>query len=454
MLYFRTGVSINPNSVANMGARVASQQLVSGDSYASASRLQRMSTYARNLVSRLDSFADCDRAAQIAIAQEDYIGAVTFNEKAIELFEGDDRTRAALNIRMGYLYTLLGSYKDALNWLDKGLNLVESPEARLTRAQVRLNLGDPGGALKDAEICLANAEDPGLLLANVVNIYEAAGEYETAADCYTELIEATGEPEYRLNRAYCFAKTGKMEEAAEDCARYAEAGGSETAAAEVMLGSGWMREGSYDKAGECFARALDKNYPDPEALYYYIVLCAYVTGDDARTCEYGDRIVERIRSGEQLGSADIQMEDTTGRLNVSLVPLDEASLCLMTGAAHMRQKEYDEAVECLTLCMERSPKNGFAGYLRGSCLLALGHFEEAIVDFDAALEAGEDEERCRYGRAVCRSQMGDISGALDDFDWVMLNGTDEGLFLESSRLMKDLMDSSSEAGKTESAAEP
>ena len=109
----------------------------------------------------------------------------------------------------------------------------------------------------------------------------------------------------------------------------------------------------------------------------------------------------------------------------------------------MRMEQYNEAVECLSMCMERTPQNSFAVYLRGSCLLAMGRFDEAIVDFDAALAAGEEEEKCRFGRAVCRSQLGDVAGAMDDFDWVMLNGTDDGLFLESSKLMKDLMDSTS-----------
>ena len=453
LLYFKTDVSVSAKSVENLGARYATQQLVTGDSYAGSTRLQRMRTYARNLLSSLDNSADCDRAAQIAIAQADFESAINFTEKAIELYHGEEEVDlAGLNNRMGYLFTLLGDYQDALTWLDKGLALKESLEARLTRAQVRLNLGDPKKALTDVEICLASVEDTLPLLPNVVNIYEASGEFETAATCYARLADATGEPEYILHHAYCCTRLGRMTEAAEDCVRYAQAGGTETAAALVMLGSGWMREGSYEEAGSCFGKALDAGYPDPESLYYYIVLCAYVTGNDARVCEYGDKIIEHIRGGAEAGSADVQLENATGRLNVSLVPLDEASLCMMTGASHMRLQEYSEAVECLTHSLELDAENGFAYYLRGSCLLALGRFREATEDFDAALEAGENEEKCRYGRAVCRSQLGDIEGALEDFDWVMLHGTDDNLFLESSSFMMELMNNSSETGEEEQAS--
>lgn len=447
LLYFRTDVSVNAKSMENLGASYATQQLVLGDSYANASRLQRMRTYARNIMSRLDNSADCDRAAQIAIAQADFESAITFTEKAIELYHGEEVDLAALNTRMGYLYTLLGDYQNALTWLDKGLALKESLEARLTRAQVRLNLGDLKKALTDAEICLASVEDTLPLLPNVANIYEASGDYETAAVFYARLAEAAGEPEYLLNHAYCCTRLGRMAEAAEDYARYEAAGGTETAAAQVMLGSGWMREGSYEEAGTCFSKALDGGYPSPESLYYYIVLCAYVTGDDARACAYGDRMIERIRAGAEAGTADVQMENATGRLNVTLVPLDEASLCMMTGASHMRMNQYDEAAECLTQCLKLDPENGFASYLRGSCLLVLGRYREAMEDFNTAIEAGEDEEKCRYGRAVCRSQLGDITGAMEDFDWVMLHGTDDSLFLESSNFMKELIKYDSESGE-------
>ena len=54
LLYFKTDVSVSAKSVENLGARYATQQLVTGDSYAGSTRLQRMRTYARNLLSSLD----------------------------------------------------------------------------------------------------------------------------------------------------------------------------------------------------------------------------------------------------------------------------------------------------------------------------------------------------------------------------------------------------------------
>ena len=445
LLYRKTEVTFDVRNIENRGARVAAEQLVSGSTYANAPRLRRMATYAQNFLSGDRTFADCNMAAQIAIANADFAGAAAYTERAIELYDGEELGLAAMEMRQGFLYTLLGDYKSALKWLNKGLAIAELPEARLTRAQVRLNLGDPQGALKDVETYVAEAEDPTEMLPNLVNVYEAAGEYETAIDCYTQLIQHRDVPDDLLNRAYCYTSLDRMAEAKADCEAYAKAGGAETDQAEVMLGTGWMRSGDYAEAGACFERAMDGGYPDPEALYYYVVLCAYVTEDFSRAADYGDRMIERIRSGTKAGSADVRMENSTGRLNVKLVPMDEASLCMMTGASHMRLEGYDRAVDCLTMCLDRDPENSFAHYLRASCLLASERYREAIADFEAAMAAGEDEERCRYGRAVCLSQLGDSEGALKDFDWVMLNGSDEQLFAESAKLMTRLLNGEGEA---------
>ena len=373
-------------------------------------------------------------ATQIAIGNGRYADACELNEKAIELYEGDERGYAALCLRQGYLNTLEGNYREALKWLDNGLAIEPSPEARLTRAQIRVNLGDPQGALKDLEVYLASGTMPWQTLPNIVNIYEAAGEYETAADCYAELEQRTGEAEYLLDRAYCLTNLGNMEDAAAECARYAEAGGQETASADVMLGLGWMRCGGYEEAKACFLSAVENGYSDPQALCYYVTLCGYVTEDYPLACSYGDMAIEEIRNGGTADMAEIRMDGGTGRLMVELAETDVPMLCLMTGAAHLRSEEYGPAVDCLNLCLEREPEDAFAYYLRGSALLAGNRYEEAEADFSAAIDAGEDPEHCRYGRAVCRMQTGDSAGAAEDFAWVMRNGKDASLAAEAAFL--------------------
>lgn len=439
LLYRNTDVVLTADNLENKGARVAAAQLLQMDSYANAPRLNRMTAYAKRLIDGENSFQDIELAAEIAVAQGQYPDAIAFTNRAIELYQGGDEGRATLYQRMGYLYTLQEEYADALTWFDRALAIEPSPEAQLTRAQVKLNLGDTDGALTDVTAYLQSAGDATAMLPDLINVYEAAGEFETAASLYTRLIDETGDEDFLLNRAYCYTSLNRMEDAAADCERYAAAGGAEAGSADVMLGIGWMRNGEYAKADECFVRAIDENYPNPESLYYYVVLCAYVSGNYARACEYGDALIDRIIRGESSGTASIRLEDTTGKLNVTLVEVDRASLCLMTGASHVRMENYDQAVESLTACLNEDANAAYANYLRGSCLLAAEKYTEAVADFDIAIAAEEETEKSRYGRGVCRMQLGDIQGALDDFDWVVLNGSDPELFEEASYLIVKLM---------------
>ena len=83
LLYRKTEVTFDVRDIENRGAQVAAQQLVSGSSYANAPRLRRMATYAQNFLSGDRTFADCNMAAQIAIANADFDGAVAYTERAI-----------------------------------------------------------------------------------------------------------------------------------------------------------------------------------------------------------------------------------------------------------------------------------------------------------------------------------------------------------------------------------
>ena len=439
LLYTQTEISVDPEPIENKAVRLAAKQLLAESGYTTASRLERMGEVFRGLFSGKSGFRECDTAAQIAAARGEFAEAADLTAKAIDRYEGGDEKAAELYLRMGYLHVMQQNYAEALKWLDLGIELNGSPEAILTRAQVRINLGDTGKAMEDVTAYLSKSANAESHLVDLINVYEAAGDYETAADMYGRLIERTGRSEYYLNRAYCRTNLGRMDAAMADRDAYGKAGGAETAAADVMLGIGWMRAEQYEKAGNCFIRALEEQYPDPGSLYYYIVLCAYITRNFDRVCEYGDPLVERLGRGEDAGMATVGMESTTGKLKVSLAKTDPASLCLMTGAAHVQKGDFDLAADSLTACLRQNREAVYANYLRGSCLLAAEKYEEALADFDAAIAAGEETEKSRYSRGICRMQLGDTAGAMDDFDWVVLHGTDEELFSESSALLAQLM---------------
>jgi len=447
LVFRQTSVQTDATRDENRSVRLAAQQLLQNDRYANRSRIERMSDFARNLLSGKRSFEDYDLAIQIAIAQGRYDEAAAYQEKALEVFEGSEEESAAQYLRMGYLYVLLGEYEKALNWLDLGIAVTPYVEAVLTRVQVRLNLGDTAGAVRDAGACLSAAGDSAALLPELVNIYEAAGEYATAANLWTRVLENGGDSKYLLDRAYCYVQLGKMTEAEQDGERYLKDHEENRAITGTLLGTGFLRAGDYTKANRYFTLALSGSETDPWSLYYYVVICASLTGDHERACEYGERLIERIRQGENPGAAQAGVEDVTGKVRAELKPLDYAHLCQLTGASYMKLGNFTRAAEVLTLSLEEKD-DPYVRYLRGSSLLAESRWSEALEDFTAAEAGGAEQENCRYSMGVCRMQLGETEKALEDFSWVTENGQNASLREEAARQAQRL-----EAEKNEPAKE-
>ena len=441
VVYQQTNIqTVSEERQENKAVKIAAKQLLEDSDYANASRLERMSTYTRSIFTSKSTSKDYEIAGQIAVTQGNYEEAIALTSEAIRLLDDGNEAKAAeLYLRMGYLHIMQENYEEAVKWLDLGIELTPTMQARIIRAQALVNLGRAQEAHEDITRMLEEEESGEAYIADLVNVYEAAGDYSTAADLCSRLYESTGSAEYLLNRAYCYTNLGQMEKAASDRERYAQAGGTETGAADVMLGIGWMRAGEYDKAGQQFIKALEGDYADPDSLYYYVVLCSYITQNYEQACEYGDKLIAKINQGEDTGIASVRVEDTTGKLQVSLAKTDLSSLCLMTGASHVQMGDFDQAVDSLTACLEQNGGVVYANYLRGTCLLAAGKYEEAEKDFDAAIAAGEESERSHYGRGLCRMELGDREGAMADFDWVVLNGSNQELFEESSALLLQLM---------------
>ena len=445
LLYQQTEITLSAAGISNKSVRLAAMQLLKNDPYANASRLERMSIFARNLLRGERTYEDYDAAVQIAIAQAHYDEAIALNEKALAAYEGNDQGAAALSLRMGYLYAMLEQYPKALEWLDLGIAGLPLIEAVLTRAQVKLNLNDTEGALTDVNACLDAAGDSVELLPDMINVIEAAGQYERAAELWSKLISADGGADCLLHRAHCYCQMGRMAEAEEDVKRYAEAGGPETGQANAMLGIGFMRAGGYASAEGYFIRALETGYSHPESLYYYVTLCAYLSGNYERACEYGERLISLVQGGENVDSAEIGVENVTGMLQVTFRPMDYGMLCRMTGASYTRLGDYTRGAQVLSITLEQNPKDAYAAYLRGSCLLAAGEYQKAAADFDACIAAGEQTENSRFSRGLCRMQLGDKQGAAEEFEWLAVNSRDNELAADAAEMLRELDAAADEA---------
>ena len=435
LIFNQTGVRYEATTDDNRSIRLAAQQLLRDDSYAQSSRIKRMGAFARNLLRGKRTFEDYQLAAQIAIAQARYDEAAVFLEKAIGLFEGSVADEAKLYLQMGYLFVLLGEYEKSLKWLDLGISVTPYPEAILTRAQVRLNLGDMDGALEDVNVYRKRVGDSDDNLLEMVNIYEAAHDYETAAELWTRILKKNEKIEYLIDRAYCYVELGRMEEAESDARRYLGLSEKNHSTVNAMLGIGFLRTGNYGKANDYFVEALNRSDSEPVSLYYYIVMCAYLTGNHERVVEYGEKLIQKVQQGQETGMAQYKVEDATGKLEVQMVPMDFSKLCQMTGSAYIALGKYARAAEVLTFGIEQNGDFQL-NYLRGVCRMAEEKYKEAIEDYSVALRANVEVESVLYSRGVCYMETGDYLKAQQDFGRLTEITGNEALREEAFRQME------------------
>jgi hypothetical protein len=85
------------------------------------------------------------------------------------------------------------------------------------------------------------------------------------------------------------------------------------------------------------------------------------------------------------------------------------------GMLHLRQGNYQQAVEQFTYALEIDPQQARIYYNRGSICSQLGQTQNAIADFTQAIRLDPTLAKAYYNRAGIRYQMGDLAGALKDY---------------------------------------
>ena len=119
-------------------------------------------------------------------------------------------------------------------------------------------------------------------------------------------------------------------------------------------------------------------------------------------------------------------------MKVKLVDIDFPFLCQMTGTSYMKQDNFRQAIQCLTVCLSEDPGRAEARYYRGVSLLVEKRYQEAEEDFSRAIAGEKELENSHYSRAICRIKLGKTDGAMEDLNWILLHGTNEKLFQEVS----------------------
>ena len=399
----------------------AARMTAENTGYLSENTLDRAWTILRATIRRPRTYEDYEMYASIAIAREDYAGAAEYLQGCIDTYRGDDAEElATLHLRQASVYVLTEEYDKALSRLDRTLELAPTlSPAWFLRAQLNAAAGETDKAAADLAVYKdLDGSDP-VILSSLGPLYESAGDYESAIECYTAGL--TDERAYQVSwfsyRARCRLQLGDTAGAKQDLEEYFSRKGEDPKGeAAAMLAVCRMDEGDYPGALSMFHRSAADGYEEPYLLYSQSVLCAYLSG------EY------RISAAD--GEKAIMLAEAEGE--------SSTELHFWTGLAYMVQEEYTAAAEHFTAAQEKDETLRDVSYYLGICALGQGDSEQAIEQFTASVEREENVTASLYNRAVCYLQLGQELAARTDLNAVRERDDDPDLTAQAQELLSTL----------------
>ncbi len=145
-------------------------------------------------------------------ALRNYSMAIDLTPNAVTLLHN----RAAVYILLNNIALAQADYERIMMIDDRDV------ESRYTHGMLALNMDDPKTAEKDFEDILRINPNSGMAKQGQGYLHKHAGEYDKAAQCFTEVINVRPTPTLLANRADCYLATKRLNDASIDIANALE----------------------------------------------------------------------------------------------------------------------------------------------------------------------------------------------------------------------------------------
>lgn len=259
-------------------------------------------------------------------------------------------------------------------------------------------------ALTECEACLALIDEDHqnyLDLMTKKGCLEALlGKYPEATESFKKVIAVKDDmAQAHLLLAELYLEQADVEGATEHLVKYSELAPDDNSQLAVICEL-YYGQNDYQKAIEYGEKALKSGYEPDMDLYNAIGLSKLLTGDYKTATGYFDKA---IACGEKESSG------STGERAHAIASLGETY------------------------------------YYRGLCRLTLEQYEDAISDYDKAIELGYQTSLAYYNRGVCKLQLEDYFGCYDDMKVVVGKGDEPEITEIAQTLITAIDDAKNEA---------
>ena len=338
-------------------------------------------------------------------------------------------------------YMITGSSIQAADHIVDASSAAESYLAKNTDYVQQNRLDRAKARLRDA---VAGFRESYETHKNAMSIAIANQKYDEALEecdaCLTLIGQSHADYEDILTKKGCLeALLGKYSEAVETLKKVADIDDNK-AEVHLLLAELYLEQGDITVATEELVKYSDLN---PEDSTQLPVICElyYGKGNYLKAIEYGERA---LASG---AAPDMDLYNAVGLSR------------LLTGDFAAARQDIDKAIECgekdlaegQTARTYAIAQLGETYYFRGLCELSLEQYDEAITDYDRAIELGYQTSLAYYNRGVCKLQVEDYEGCYEDMKVVAQKG-DEPEITEIAETLIQAIDTAKADAQAEAAA--
>lgn len=412
-------------------------QLAEDDAYLNASVVERVGRLFRTVGVTPATVSDYEQLASMYIGRGNYEEARYLYEQAAALVPPEQEvTLANLYYRLGSVCVLGGDVAGAEDYYTRVLDYgVSSELIHMLMAQVCLEQQKYAEAARQLEIYLLYQPEDAASRELYANALEVSGDLDAAAEQYALLLDATVNPDRRLDIARTSLLLEDYATVVEQLTRYletnedpdgslhcmrgmaalwsgdvdmaiadlntAEEGGyaDEDGSLHYMRGVAYLSAGEYEKGEADLLTAVERNYADLGECYLQLSLGAYLAGDYEKTIQYG------ALSNEHAAEPDAE--------------------CLQRmGLAAMQLERYDEAMAHLKNSLDIDPALTLNHYFLATLYFMREDFEHAAEAYTAAIDGEVYAQECLYNRALCYLQLNKMEEATADLMAAYSTGDD------------------------------